>query len=102
MAGLIKVVLALAHGEIPAQLHFRAPNPYIPWNELLLSVPVERLSWPRGGAKRLAGISSFGISGTNCHLVLEEAPPAEPIDHSRKIVRPAYLLSMSAKKRCPP
>ncbi|MGW3496800.1 SDR family NAD(P)-dependent oxidoreductase [Streptomyces sp. NPDC001020] len=75
VASLIKVVLALRHGEIPAHLHFERPSPHIPWSELAVRVPVERTPWPGGGPARVAGISSFGIGGTNAHVVVAEAPP---------------------------
>ena len=74
VAGLIKVVLSLQHGRIPKNLHFDAPNPHIAWDELPVKVASEAVAWPRNGAARLAGVSSFGISGTNAHVVLEEAP----------------------------
>ncbi|MCF6525323.1 type I polyketide synthase [Streptomyces sp. JJ36] len=75
VASLIKVVLALQHEEIPAHLNFEEPNPRIPWAELPVRVPVERTPWPGGGRRgRAAGISSFGIGGTNAHLVVAEPP----------------------------
>jgi acyl transferase domain-containing protein/acyl-CoA synthetase (AMP-forming)/AMP-acid ligase II/acyl carrier protein len=73
-AGLIKVALSLAHGEIPPSLHFLAPNPKIPFAELPLAVQTGLAPWP-GGAPGLAGVSSFGFGGTNAHVVLA-APPA--------------------------
>jgi myxalamid-type polyketide synthase MxaE and MxaD len=77
IAGLIKVVLSLQNEEIPPHLNFEKPNPLIPLSEMPVVVPVERRAWPRGDRPRLAGLSSFGLSGTNAHLVVEEAPPAE-------------------------
>src|SRR5262249_43656585 len=76
VAGLIKLVLSLRHGEIPAHLHLRTPSPHIPWSELAVSVPTVRRPWPEG--RRIAGVSSFGFSGTNVHLVLEATPPPAP------------------------
>ncbi|MFY1830940.1 SDR family NAD(P)-dependent oxidoreductase [Myxococcus fulvus] len=74
IAGLLKVVLALSHRRVPPNLHFDAPNPLIDFGTLRLKVP-ERLSpWPAEDEKALAGVSAFGWGGTNCHLVLEEAP----------------------------
>ena len=78
VAGLIKTVLALRHEEIPPHLHFTAPNPLIPWTELPVDVPVTPASWPRGDRRRIAGVSSFGFSGTNAHVVIEEGPAAAP------------------------
>jgi acyl transferase domain-containing protein len=72
VASLIKVVLALRHREIPPQLHLKEKSPYIPWQDLPIEVPTAPLPWT--GAGRLAGVSSFGFSGTNAHIVLQEAP----------------------------
>ena len=78
IAGLMKIVLSLQHEEIPPHLHFNEPNPHIDWARLPFRVPVERQPWPRGQegdrGSRIAGVSSFGITGTNAHVVLEEAP----------------------------
>ncbi|WP_437803662.1 type I polyketide synthase [Sorangium sp. So ce693] len=77
VAGVIKSVLALRHGVIPAHLHWTQLNPRISLEGTPLVIPVEARSWPRGGAERIAGVSSFGISGTNAHVVLAEAPEPE-------------------------
>ncbi|XYH95262.1 SDR family NAD(P)-dependent oxidoreductase [Sorangium sp. So ce1128] len=95
VAGLMKVVLSLGHGELPAQLHARALNPRIPWAELPIAVTTAAEPWPGGGRPRRAGVSSFGMSGTNAHLVVEEAlevaaPPALPD-------APLTLLPLSAR-----
>ncbi len=94
VAGLIKVVLSLQHEEIPPHLHFKQPSPHIPWNELPVEVPIVPTRWISLG--RLAGVSSFGMSGTNAHIVLEEAPK---IDQSSKkfVERPLHLLTLSAQ-----
>ncbi len=76
VAGLIKVILALRHGEIPAQLHFQTPNPHIPWRSLSVTIADQAMAWPEG--RRVAGVSSFGFSGTNAHLLLEAAPDRAP------------------------
>jgi myxalamid-type polyketide synthase MxaB len=95
IAGLIKVVLSLQQERIPPHLHFHQPNPHINWNELPLIVAAEGCPWFRGERKRLAGLSSFGFSGTNAHLVLAEAPIQSkretPYEH------PLHLLTLSAK-----
>ncbi|KJS53410.1 hypothetical protein VM98_25440, partial [Streptomyces rubellomurinus subsp. indigoferus] len=72
--GLLKTVLALHHGELPANLHFRAPNPHIDFARERLAVVTERTPWPAGARRRYAGVSAFGFGGTNAHLALEEAP----------------------------
>jgi acyl transferase domain-containing protein len=74
IAGLIKTVLALRHEALPPHLHFTRPSPDIPWDELPLDVPTELRPWARGGRRRVAGVSAFGFSGTNAHVVLAEAP----------------------------
>jgi amino acid adenylation domain-containing protein len=78
IAGLIKTALALEAEALPGNLHFRQPSPHIRWAELPLSVVAENLPWPRTGGARFAGVSSFGFSGTNVHVVLEQAPAAAP------------------------
>ena len=97
IAGLIKVVLSLQHEEIPRNLHFHAINPHINWEGLPIHVPVESQSWRRGERKRLAGVSAFGFSGTNAHVILEEAPRTE--ERNRKIERPLHLLALSARSQ---
>jgi len=86
VAGLIKVVLSLVHGRIPAHLHLADPNPHIPWADLPMVVPTAARTWtPTAGRPRRAGISSFGFSGTNAHIVVEEAPPGRdrPVEAGR-------------------
>ena len=73
VAGLMKVVAALQHEEIPPHLHFKDPNPYILWRDLPVRVPAVSMPWPTGERRRIAGVSSFGFSGTNAHVVMEEA-----------------------------
>ena len=93
VAGLIKVVLSLEHGEIPPHLHFENPNPHIAWDELAVRVPTRLRGWPEG--RRIAGVSSFGFSGTNAHVVVEEAPKQE--ERVRAAVeRPRHVLTLSA------
>lgn len=77
IAGLIKAVLALEQGELPPHLHFRIPNPFIPWDELPVSVTTQRTPL-RGEGELLAGVSSFGFSGTNAHIIVGRAPAPEP------------------------
>ena len=71
-AGVIKVALALHHGLIPASLHFHEPNPKIPWTEIPVRVCAKAQPWPDEGSG-IAGVSAFGITGTNAHVVLERA-----------------------------
>ncbi|KUI24956.1 polyketide synthase [Mycobacterium sp. IS-1742] len=75
-AGLIKVVLSLQHGLLPRSLHFDNPSPHIPWDSLPVRVVDEAVPWQANGRPRRAGVSSFGFTGTNAHVLIEEAPPA--------------------------
>ncbi len=97
MAGLIKLVLMLQQGRIPPSLHFETPTPHVAWEELPLRVPVALEPWPEGG-RRIAGVSSFGFSGTNAHLLLEARPdPAAPPAQAPVEERPLHLLALSAQ-----
>ena len=96
MAGLLKVVLSLQHEQIPPHLNVQEPNPHIPWQELPIRLTTESHAWPRGERPRLAGVSSFGMSGTNAHLVVEEAP-AEPSAKPVSSEAALHLLPLSAK-----
>ncbi|HEX6038059.1 type I polyketide synthase, partial [Longimicrobium sp.] len=93
IAGLIKAVLALAHGELPPSLHCAVPHPEIAASGGRVAVNTELRPWVRNGTPRRAGVSSFGIGGTNAHVVLEEAPPPAPSGPSRA----AQLLVVSAR-----
>ena len=95
VAGLIKLVLALHYGQIPPQLHLKKLNPYIPWEELPIDVPTQLTSWPSLHPRRIGGLSSFGFSGTNVHLIVAEAPQKKPSGPT--VERPFQLLSLSAK-----
>jgi acyl transferase domain-containing protein/thioesterase domain-containing protein/acyl carrier protein len=77
VAGLVKAVLALAHRQIPPSQGFARPSPHIPFRELGLAVPAEPVRWPDSAAPIRAGVSAFGFSGTNAHVVLE-APEGQP------------------------
>ncbi|VEG46568.1 beta-ketoacyl synthase [Mycolicibacterium flavescens] len=76
-AGLIKVVLSLQNGLLPRSLHFDNPSPHIPWDSLPVRVVDEAIPWQTNGRPRRAGVSSFGFTGTNAHVLIEEAPPLE-------------------------
>ena len=95
VSGLIKVVLSLQHREIPQHLHFQKPSPHIPWDRLPVRVTSEREPWHPLHGKRIAGVSSFGFSGTNAHVVLEEAPIVSP--KTSRTERPLHLLTLSAR-----
>ncbi|MEH1781707.1 MAG: type I polyketide synthase [Nostoc sp.] len=95
ISGLIKVVLSLQNQEIPPHLHLNKPNPHIPWHQLPLVVPTSAIPWNVGNQPRIAGISAFGISGTNVHIILEEAP--EQVQLQKSLERKLHILSLSAK-----
>ncbi|HYH98567.1 polyketide synthase, partial [Hyalangium sp.] len=97
IAGLLKAVVVLRQGEIPPHLHFKNPSPHIPWDRVPVRVPTERMPWPATG-KRIAGVSSFGMSGTNAHLVLEAPPPPAPVQ-AQGPERPVRVLALSARSR---
>ncbi len=97
-AGFIKTVLSLYHEEIPPHLHLTERSPYINWGDLSIEIPTRSVPWPRGERPRLAGVSSFGFSGTNVHVILEEAPlPRPEPDQPSSTDRPFSLLTLSAK-----
>jgi len=105
IAGLIKVVLSLEHEVLPKHLNFRNPSPHIPWDRLAVRVVDEALPWARDQRPRIAGVSSFGFSGTNAHVILEEAPdqvsqvaaaPEAPADDRRFTVLPLSARSPAA------
>jgi thioester reductase-like protein len=93
IAGVIKVALALDRGAIPPSLHFREPNPHIPFSSLPLAVQTALGAWP--DAARIAGVSGFGMGGTNAHAVLAEAPrrAARELRAEDRL----YLLPLSAR-----
>ncbi|MBS2963681.1 SDR family NAD(P)-dependent oxidoreductase, partial [Actinocrinis puniceicyclus] len=92
VVGLLKTVLSVRHRQLPASLHFRTPNPAIPLDGLRLRVQRETGAWPHAERPLLAGVSSFGIGGTNCHVVVGEAPRSAP----GASPRPAATLSAAA------
>src|SRR5205807_3305250 len=95
VAGLMKTILALQHGSIPASLNFRQPNPAIPFERGPFRVNHTLSPWPESNKPRRAGVSSFGIGGTNVHVILEEAPETEP----SATAQPWQLVAISARSR---
>lgn len=96
IAGLIKVLLCLYHKKIPASLNFRNANEYIKFEHSPFYVNTQLCSWiQKSDLPRRAAVSSFGFSGTNCHMIVEEAPTRNHIYSS--IDRPYYLIPISAR-----
>ena len=95
VAGLIKTVLVLRNRTIPPLSHLREVNPEIGLDRLPIELPTTAVEWCGRGAPRTAGVSSFGASGTNCHVVLEEAP--EPAERGQEPDRPEHLVVLSAR-----
>ncbi|MBF0100645.1 MAG: type I polyketide synthase [Desulfobacterales bacterium] len=94
IASIIKVILALQHEHIPPTLHFQTPSHYIPWHELPITVCSQLTPWRKSEKKRIAGISSFGFSGTNAHVIIQETPELKT---ACDITSDLYLLPLSAK-----
>ncbi len=95
IAGVIKTVLALRHGHIPKHLHFTQPSSHIAWADYPVRVVADGCPWPRAAVPRRAGVSSFGFSGTNAHVILEEAPSADAA--AAPAGRPLHVLPLSAR-----
>lgn len=99
MAGLLKVVLAIRHRAIPGTLHFETANPKIPLSDLNLRVQTGYTGWPAADASLVAGVSSFGMGGTNCHIVVSEPPTDSPRDHPDAVERRSDLVAIPISAR---
>ena len=100
IVGLMKVVLSLQHQTIPPHLNYAEPNEHIPWDEWPLKVPTKNTPWK--GEARFAGISAFGMSGTNVHLIVGQAPKPTATTIQADTARidftpPNHLLTLSAR-----
>jgi len=97
IASLIKTVLALENESIPANLHLKNPNAAIEWQNLPFKLPQNAIAWKRNEQPRIAGVSAFGFSGTNAHVVVQEANLGEKIEDD--IEQDLYLFTLSARSK---
>ncbi|MER5277157.1 amino acid adenylation domain-containing protein [Streptomyces sp. NPDC002809] len=96
VVGLIKALMTVRHGTVPPHLNLTEVNPAIDLDQLHLRIPVEPTAFPAGPGPRVAGVSGFGVSGTNAHVVVGEPPAPEP-DANAPEPRNDHLLALSAK-----
>ncbi|SMC49107.1 type I polyketide synthase [Kibdelosporangium aridum] len=96
VAGVMKMVMAMQHGVVPATLHVSEPTPHVDWSSGAVRLALEAVEWPETGRPRRSGVSSFGISGTNAHVILEQAPKAEPVEVTPRAVVPWVISAKSA------
>ncbi|MBQ4862864.1 amino acid adenylation domain-containing protein [Pseudoalteromonas sp. MMG013] len=97
IAGVIKTLLCMQHGKIPAQPHINTLNTHVPWAKMPLVANTSDTHWPKEDLAHYAGVSSFGFGGTNAHVICEAAPKQNPLDVNLLAQTGFYLLAVSAK-----
>ncbi|WP_369394291.1 SDR family NAD(P)-dependent oxidoreductase [Streptomyces sp. CG1] len=99
VAGVIKTILAMRHGRIPATLHVDTPTPAVNWSSGAVELVTEQRPWPETGRVRRAGVSSFGVSGTNAHVILEQPEAEEAVDETRSALPAGTPLPFALSAR---
>src|SRR5262249_10175010 len=97
VAGLLKAMLVVQHGEIPGSLHFTKPSPHIDFEKLKLRVPTAVEPFPKNNGERLAGVNSFGFGGANAHVIVAEPPAPRHLDHGEAWLERPWPIVLSAR-----